>query len=127
MEQMQITLPIDLKNDNVGRSAHWSRAAKRKKEYVQIVGTLYPRQKPFERPVSMTVTRVVGPGQRLVDYDSIGRGSAKELIDSLVDCGFLHDDGPRWVVGLAYDQIIDRKQGPAVIVTFEEVCDGTNG
>jgi len=118
MDAKSIMLPINLVNDNTGRSAHWGRAASRKKKYLRIIATLYPDAKPFQQPVSLRVTRIVGPRQRLIDADSIGRGSAKELIDALVDCGFLHDDGPKWVTGVEYRQEVDRVNGPGVRVEF---------
>lgn len=116
---MTLTLPIKLLNDNQGRSQHWSKAAKRKRDYTAMVRVLGGRRAPFEVPVALTVTRVLGPRERLWDADSIGRGSAKELIDALVACGWLHDDGPKWVKSVEYRQEVDRKSGPAVRVEFE--------
>jgi len=117
--QATITLPIELLNDNVGRSAHWSRAAKRKRQYRAIISVLHPRRKPFDHPVKLVITRVLGPRQKLCDKDSIGRGSAKELVDALVASGFLHDDGPQWVTSVEYRQDAgDRLAGPGVIVEF---------
>ena len=121
---MQLLLPINLTNDNGGRSAHWSRAASRKKRYAAVV----PRaERRFEVPVEISICRVLGPRQKLWDADSVGRGSVKELIDTLVDAGYLHDDGPRWVRAVQYRQQVDREKGPAVVVEFREATDdGTN-
>ena len=115
-----ITLPIRLENDNTGRSQHWSKAAKRKQSYEAIVRVLGGRKKPFEHPVSLRLIRILGPREHLWDADSVGRGSAKELIDSFVACGWLHDDGPKWVTAVEYTQEIDRKSGPAVRVEFKQ-------
>ena len=79
-------------------------------------------RKPFDRPVKLIVTRILGIGQRVYDYDSIGRGDAKELIDTLSDIGWFNNDGPRWIQGVFYDQ--DKSQrwsGPAVKVQVFEV------
>lgn len=116
-----ITLPIKLINDNQGRSQHWSKAAKRKRDYVAMVRLLGGRRIPFESPVKLKLTRVLGPRERLWDADSVGRGSAKELIDALVACGWLHDDGPKWVSAVEYHQEVDRKNGPAVKLEFLEL------
>lgn len=113
-----LTLPIKLVNDNTGRSQHWSKASKRKRQYETIVRVLGGRRKPFDVPVGIRLTRVLGPRERLWDADSIGRGSAKELIDSFVACGWLHDDGPKWVTSVEYRQEVDRESGPAVKVEF---------
>lgn len=116
-----LTLPIRLENDNQGRSQHWSRAAKRKSQYATLIRVLGGRRKPFDSPVSLRVTRILGPRERLWDADSIGRGSAKELVDALVACGWLHDDGPKWVTSVEYAQEVDRKSGPAVRVEFQQL------
>lgn len=79
-------------------------------------------REPLVRPVKLVVTRIIGPGEGEYDYDSIGRGDAKELIDTLVDLGWFENDGPRFIRGVYYDQ--DNKQrwaGPAVMVeVFED-------
>ncbi len=113
-----ITLPIKLVNDNTGRSQHWSKAAKRKKLYVSILRVLGGKREPFDHPVTIRLTRILGARERLWDADSIGRGSAKELIDAFVACGWLVDDGPKWVVGIEYRQEIDRLSKSAVRVEF---------
>ena len=118
-----LTLPIRLTNDNGGRTQHWTKAAGRKKSYAAMVRVLGGRRKPFDSPVALTVTRILGPSERLWDADSIGRGSAKELIDSLVACGWLVDDGPKWVTEVTYRQEIDRKSGPAVRVDFNQTSE----
>ena len=115
-----LTLPIRLTNDNGGRTQHWSRAAKRKSDYQTAVRLIGGKRLPFAVPVRLTVTRIIGPRERLWDADSIGRGSVKELIDSLVACGWLNDDGPKWVTEVAYRQEIDRKRGPAVRIDFNQ-------
>jgi len=115
---ISITLPIKLVNDNIGRSQHWSKAAKRKKLYVSILRILGGKRKPFEHPVSIRLTRILGPHERLWDADSIGRGSAKELIDAFVACGWLVDDGPNQVTSIEFRQEIDRKTKSAVRVEF---------
>ena len=63
--------------------------------------------------------RLLGKGQRLWDYDSIGRGSAKELLDAVVATGWFVDDGPQWITGCRYDQDADKGQ--------DECGDGFSG
>jgi hypothetical protein len=113
-----ITFPIQLTNDNEGRSQHWSKASKRKRSYAAIVRVISGKRVPFSEPVALRITRIIGPGERLWDADSIGRGSVKELIDSLVGAKWLVDDGPKWVTAVQYHQEVDRKNGPGVRVEF---------
>lgn len=116
---MTLTLPIPLTNDNEGRSKHWSAAHKRRQEYELKIRAAYPKPKPVRTPVRLTVTRVLGKGQRRFDADSLGRGNAKELIDAIVAVGFLPDDGPRHVVEVTYRQ--DDKTRPEKSVTVIEM------
>lgn len=116
-----MTFPLQLVNDNTGRTQHWSKADKRKRLYEGVIRVVGGKRKPFSSPVALRLTRILGPRERLWDADSIGRGSAKELIDSLVACGWLVDDGPKWVTSVEYRQEIDRGNGPAVRVEFREV------
>lgn len=114
-----ITLPIEITNDNEGRTKHWTKAANRKHLYAKILRIMGGKVEPLEQPVVISITRILGAGQRLWDADSIGRGSVKELIDSFVACRWLHDDGPKWVSEVTYRQnATDRKAGPAVKVEF---------
>lgn len=117
---MTLTLPIDLTNGNEGRSKHWAPTAKRRREYERIIRLAYPNTKPIPTPVRLTITRVLGKGQRRFDPDSLGRGNAKEIIDAIVAVGILPDDGPKHVTEVTYRQDdTRRKEGPAVEVTIE--------
>jgi hypothetical protein len=108
-------LPIELKNANIGRGHSWhSTAASRKRIAKALAGE---RRTPFEYPVAIRITRILGPNQRLWDADSVGRGNAKELIDSLVELGWFYDDGPRWVTHCDYRQDAQsRVSGPSVMI-----------
>lgn len=114
-------LPIELTNGNDGRGSKWFRSASRRKTIAQRLSS--ERRKPFSFPVTICITRILGRGQRLWDADSVGRGSAKELLDSLVELGWFVDDGPKWIVSCDYRQDASRRDvGPATLVdVFEEV------
>lgn len=74
-------------------------------------------REPFDFPVEIQLTRIIGPRQRLWDADSVLRGSAKQLIDSLVAIGWFHDDGPKWITSATGVQdASQRVNGPAVMV-----------
>lgn len=117
-----MSLPIELTNGNEGRTKHWGTAAKRRSEYEGILRLLRPNARPVNAPARITITRVLGPNQRLMDADSLGRGNAKELIDAIVAVGILPDDGPRHVVEVTYRQDDTRRRwGPCVDVTIEAI------
>ena len=110
-----IRFPIDLTNSNDGRGGSFWKSAKRRKEYESTIALCGVRRTPFDIPVGITVCRVLGPRQRLWDADSVLRGSAKELIDAMVACGWFHDDGPRWITAAVGIQDTSRRsEGPAV-------------
>jgi hypothetical protein len=112
----EVTLPINLTNDNGGRSQHWSKANKRKREFLEILAShMQVRTKPFPRGVTLVITRILGKRQQKWDNDSVLRGSSKELLDSLVQSGWFEDDGPEFIKRVIGNQTADfRHEGPAV-------------
>lgn len=92
-----IDLPIELTNNNTGRTQHFGRSAAHRRKYERIIRGLCGQQKPFDVKVDVVVIRVLAKRQRLWDYSSVLRGNWKEIEDALVACGFLHDDGPQYV------------------------------
>jgi len=112
----EITLPLNLTNSNDGQGKAWYRTAKQRKEIETMLRDNGHQRQPFAHPVCLRIVRVLGPKQRLWDADSILRGSAKQLIDSLVACGWFVDDKTDCIEQVVGDQIKDRENGPAVIV-----------
>lgn len=114
---LRLDLPAELTNGNTGQSKHWGSTVKLRNEYLEVLTSCYYRAAPPDHQQHIKVTRVLGKGQRLWDADSILRGSAKQLIDSLVDHGFMHDDGPKWLVSATGTQDdTQRENGPRIIV-----------
>ncbi len=75
------------------------------------------KRDPFDFPVKITLTRILGPNQRLWDADSVLRGNAKQLIDSLVAVGWFHDDSMKYIVQVIGAQdATQRENGPAVSI-----------
>lgn len=99
-----IELPIELTNNNAGRTQHFGRSASQRRKYERIIRKQFGQQKPFECSVDIVVVRVLGKRQRLWDASSILRGNWKEIEDALVVCGFLHDDGPDYVTHIVGTQ-----------------------
>jgi hypothetical protein len=114
---LSITLPINLTNGNAGRGFHWRASNKRRQDYETMLRVLGHVRKPFEYPVRLVVTRILGPRQRLWDVSSILRGSWKELEDAMVATGFFHDDSPEWIADILPRQdSSQRENGPAVMI-----------
>lgn len=117
-----LELPIRLTNDNGGRTRHFAPAAKRRREYEAIIRARYGTRTPPDHEQHLTITRVLGKGERLYDHDSTLRGNAKELVDALVACGFARDDSPAWITGVDGRQdATQRQRGPCVLVCLEEL------
>ena len=107
------TIIIDkkLKNGNNGQSKHWSGSYAERKAWITAVGnSLVTDEKgeshtlgaffdpsPSDKKIGMVITRVLGKGERQWDPDSVLRGNAKQLVDSLVDYGVCSDDSPSFV------------------------------
>jgi len=92
------TIPLKLLNGNTGRGHAFWTSANRRAEYETDLRLLRLEREPFDVPVGVRLTRIIGPKERKWDADSVLRGSAKELIDALVAIGWFHDDGPKWIV-----------------------------
>lgn len=128
VEVLRAVLPIELTNGNDGRGCRWFRSAKVRDDLERILRALRHVREPFDFPVSLTVTRILGPRQKLWDVSSCGRGNWKELEDALVACGWFHDDGPRWIESIAWEQDgTQRKNGPAVEITVYRQANSAGG
>lgn len=111
------TLPIELTNGNDGRGNKWFSSAKLRKKIETVLRKRGFERKPFDYPVIVSVTRVLGKGQRLWDSSSIGRGNWKEIEDALVAIGWFHDDCPKWIKETRFFQDAQRRDsGPVVEV-----------
>jgi hypothetical protein len=117
-------LKVKLTNNNNGQSKHWSRSAKDRNEFELELRAYHGTRKPFIFPVRLVVTRILGPGELLWDYSSIGRGNWKQIEDSLVACGWFVDDGPKFITGVVFDQDSqNRKLGPSVKIEIYKTGD----
>lgn len=111
------TLPIELTNGNDGRGNRWFSSAKIRKDVEKQLIELRHERDPFEFPVVVHVTRLLGPKQRLWDSSSIGRGNWKEIEDALVVLGWFYDDSPKWITETRFFQNGEnRTRGPAILV-----------
>lgn len=119
----KITLPFELTNGNDGRGSKWFKSAKVRERFEADLKNLGLTFEPIPYQVEVTVTRIVGKGQRLWDSSSVGRGNYKELEDALVACGWFHDDNPKWITATHFKQDDTRRsEGPAIILTIKEAA-----
>ena len=123
-----MTLPIELTNGNGGRGGDWMVSNSRRKKYEKMIRQLGLVREPFPFPVIVTVIRVLGPKQKLWDSSSVGRGNWKEIEDSLVACGWFHDDSVKWIVNTRfYQDETRRKDGPCTEIIVESDDTGGTG
>lgn len=121
-ETVERSFPISLVNDNDGRTRHFSTSRKRRQQMedeLRLFGFYRHKSPLFKQKV--TLTRLLAPGERFWDWDSVLRGSAKELIDALASLKFFLNDSPRWVVGVSGLQDDRyRKYGGGVRIKIEK-------
>jgi len=111
------TLPVNLTNNNNGQSRHFGKSASDRKELEKILRGLGLVRKPFDVPVVVYVTRVLGKGQRCWDSSSGLRGTYKQLEDSAVACGWFQDDSYKYIKETRFFQDdTQRSNGPAVVI-----------
>lgn len=121
----RLSLPLEISNRNDGRGHQWFRTDAEKKAVAEALQIFYPNGPPAEAremdsggTVNLVVRRILGKRQRWFDPDSILRGNAKEIVDAIVDHGFLSGDGYPAVGFVAGVQIKDPEAGPALAVDF---------
>jgi hypothetical protein len=123
-------LPVVLTNGNDGRNKRWFSSAKIRTqiEYMlRLNGHFMPE--PFNEPIVLRITRVLARAQKLWDSDSIGRGNAKELVDSLVACNWFRDDSAAYITETRFVQFIPsvrEKMGSTIVevLRVEQISGG---
>ena len=124
-------LPVVLTNGNDGRNKRWYSSAKIRTqiEYMLRLNG-HVRAEPFAEPIVLRITRVLARGQRMWDSDSIGRGSAKELVDSLVACNWFRDDSAAYITETRFGQFVPterHKMGTTIVEVLRvEQIQGAN-
>jgi hypothetical protein len=113
---MKIILPIKLTNGNTGRGTAWYMSASfRKKVEKKLRALGLARAVPFPCQVNVTVTRILGKGERMWDSSSVLRGNWKEVEDSLVAMGWFVDDSTEYIHTTDGRQDDTRRsKGPAI-------------
>jgi hypothetical protein len=112
---MKIILPIKLTNGNTGRGTAWYMSASFRKKVEKKLRGLGLARSPFAMPVTVTVTRILGKGERMWDSSSVLRGNWKEIEDALVAMGWFVDDSTEYIHTTDGRQDDTRRnKGPAI-------------
>jgi len=112
-----VTLKIKLNNNNEGQRKSWYKSASDRKRFENMLRRLKLVREPFDQPVVVHVTRILGKGQQQWDMSSGLRGSYKALEDAMTACGWWVDDSPKYIREVRFFQNGDRrKEGPAVLI-----------
>jgi hypothetical protein len=120
-ELLTLTLPIELTNNNNGQGRAWFSSAKARNKLEESLRALGLTRSPFEVPVKVVITRILGKGQRLWDSSSVLRGNYKQLEDAMVKCGWFYDDSPKYItVTLGLQDDTQRNEGPAIKIQIFE-------
>lgn len=111
------TIKLNLTNGNDGQGRAWYKTASTRKAIEQQLRVQKLERNPFEFPVKLKLTRLLGPRQKLFDADNVLRGNSKQLIDSLVAVGWFHDDSMKYITQVTGAQdATQRENGPAVLI-----------
>lgn len=112
---LSVVIQMNMTNSNDGQGHAWQRTARDRKKIAADLAQQSLQRKPFEFPVRLVVTRILGPRQKQWDADSILRGSYKQLQDELVCQGWFHDDSTKYITAVDGRQDgSQRENGPAV-------------
>jgi hypothetical protein len=115
-----ISLPFELTNSNDGQGKHWGQSAKARRQFESDLRKMGLVFTPFDCKVSVRVVRVLGKRQRLWDSSSRGRGNYKQLEDSMVACGWFHDDSPKYIIDTIFQEDDTRREGrPSIELHIE--------
>ncbi len=125
-----------LKNNNNGQTKHWSSSHSERKKWMKALDTAEVETvngdvfgyhefathvlsgSPLMQKVGIEVHRVLGPRERHYDPDSVLRGTAKQLIDSLVETKLLTDDSIKHILWALGTQSAERSAESHVLVRF---------
>jgi hypothetical protein len=123
----KIVIDRELKNANNGQTKHWGTSHRERQAWLKKVKDAYVVEPSgdeimindfldsYQPPKyqGLLITRHLGKNQRYLDPDSVLRGNAKQLVDSLIEIGVAPDDSIKhlkFVIGLQCDK--NRELGP---------------
>ena len=99
-DPITVVIPRRLPSLNTVHKRHWSVYAREKKIWKVL---MLAKLRPQKNPDHMMYLRIVSHRCKLCDVANLV-GGAKPIPDLLIDLGYLHDDGPDWMIA-SYDQV----------------------
>jgi hypothetical protein len=110
-------IQLKLTNANAGRGFSWHSKAQDRNEIETILRCDGHVRSPFDCPVVVHLTRILGNRQNYWDSESGLRGNSKELFDALVAIGWFHNDCYQWIKETRFFQDnTQRKNGPSILI-----------
>lgn len=103
---------------NTGAARHEYRRVRQAFEGAIWALAYQERVPKAEAPRRVTLTRLLGPRKRRYDPANL-TGGCKPVVDALVNCGLLVDDGESWFE--AYYRQERRGTGPGLEILIEEL------
>lgn len=117
---IDVTLPVDLVGANRLLRMHWRERKAVQLDYQNhlfVHGLRFRRMAPEGRQ-RVTITRILGRGQRRFDTDNL-HGAVKPLVDALRGQNVIRDDNPAAIDLIVLEDPANRSAGPAVRVRVE--------
>lgn len=114
-------LQVKLRSTNSFSERSWRDRHKERNQLEWLLLEALGKAKRLDGPVKITVTRVLGPKDRLFDRGNLEGGSVKQLVDALVRLGWMANDCPNHLVELVCLQDPDNRDQPGARVRLEEV------
>ena len=104
----EISIPIKIKSRNQIDRMHWGAKSRLKKQYQLLVNNQMKLNKIKKATADdKYVITIASYRKRLIDYDNI---DLKQLLDALVNVGFIWDDSPKYIPKQFKSQIKDKDE-----------------
>jgi hypothetical protein len=123
-EGLVITFELPLRltsvNTYMGEHQRHKRTSEKKSIMVLLILLAPKGVKPPDHKQTVTLTRVLGRNEKLMDRANLYGGNSKQLIDCMTELGFWHDDSDKWLDLKIIQDTEHRDDGNKVIVTVED-------
>ena len=125
MIRWTLELPDRLRSQNAFKDWRTRHRDRQHWQYAVLVNLLAQGHRsvvPLQVKQRITITRHLGPRERLYDDGGGIGGSMKQIVDAVKRLGWMHDDSPRWCEQV-FAQDDTRRDRPGVTITLEEIQD----
>ena len=91
-----LVTPIRIQSRNVLDKLHWAAKGRMKQEYALLIRNQITRKKVSKAKKKKYKLIILSYRKRKLDYDNLV-GGCKQLIDALIQEGFIFDDSPDYI------------------------------